>query len=108
MPQTFNESRYTGKPFLKLVDSWLLDCIGHLDDSSRAALAAMTPRLHATYGGTGTWQQLVRERLQYDVAVEPAILGLWQRNQALAQRAGATLSPLEFVEQFVANNITTL
>ena len=35
--------RYEGKPFIRLVDCYVLDAIGHLDDAQEAQLIEMTP-----------------------------------------------------------------
>ena len=38
---------YAGKPFLRLLDAFMLWSIGALDDATNAKLEAMTPKLHA-------------------------------------------------------------
>jgi len=45
--------RYAGKPFLRLLDSYVLDAIGHLDADSAAALIRLEPKFHAAFNATG-------------------------------------------------------
>jgi hypothetical protein len=102
---SFPPDRYSGKPFLKLVDCWLLRCIGELASDAEAGLEAMTPRLRQTYNHAGQWYEIVRDQLEYPPAVEDAIRQMWAKNQQLAARAGTVLSPVDFVMRFVASNI---
>jgi hypothetical protein len=98
--------RYAGKPFLKLVDAFVLKAIGHLDPSQDEALQQMTPKLQETFKRAGTWEEIVIAELRFDPEVRAAIRGLWEKNQAIARQNGVSLTPLEFTEMFVANNVT--
>jgi hypothetical protein len=98
-------NRYQGKPFLKLVDSFVLDCIGQLDASQDALLNQMLPKLQKTFNNEGTWQEIVMRQLQFETKVKAAILELWVKNQNIAKQNGTTLEPMEFVTMFVDNNI---
>lgn len=97
--------RYAGKPFLKLVDSFVLKCIGELDPSQEALLVAMTPKLHATFSTTGTWEEIVIERLHFPANVRDSISAMWSKNEEIAKQNGVTLVPMQFVEMFVADNV---
>ena len=44
--------RYDDKPFLRYVDAWVLDAIGHLDEPTRAYCAAMEPTMRQSLGLT--------------------------------------------------------
>ena len=46
--------RYEGRPFLKLVDSFVLDCMGELDASQAFLLDQMLPTLQATFDHRGS------------------------------------------------------
>ena len=98
--------RYAGNPFLKLVDSFVLKCIGALDEPSEAALEQMTPKLRQTFNHTGTWEEIVMSQLNFDPTVRSAIRDLWDRNQEIARQNGVTLTPMQFTEMFVAKNVT--
>jgi hypothetical protein len=97
--------RYAGKPFLKLVDSFVLKCIGELDPSQESLLVQMTPKLQATFSNAGTWEEIVASELQFSQDIRMAIVELWEKNQTIARTNGVTLNPMQFVEMFVANNV---
>ena len=98
--------RYEGKPFLKLVDSFILKCIGELDSNEEVLLKKMEPKLQRTYNSEGTWEEIVMEQLDFELNIVHAIQDLWVKNQAIAKEHGKKLSPLQFTEMFVANNVT--
>lgn len=100
------QDRYAGKPFLKLVDSFVLKCIGELDASQEDQLLQMTPKLQQTFSHSGSWEEIVMDQLHFSPEVRPAIKDLWAKNQDIAKQNGATLTPMQFVEMFVANNVT--
>jgi hypothetical protein len=100
-------ARYEGKPFLKLVDAFVLKSIGHLDASQEAVLQKMTPKLQETFKRSGTWEDIVLAELRFEPAVRVAIQELWEKNQSIARQNGASLTPLAFTEMFVANNVTS-
>ncbi len=99
--------RYAGKPFLKLVDSFVLKCINQIDSSQETLLVQMTPKLQEVYSSTGTWEEIVVAQLDYPPNIGQTILDMWNKNQEIAKHNGATLTPMQFVEMFVANNVDT-
>lgn len=102
-PDGFN--RYAGKPFLVWVDSFILKAIGKLDPDMEAKLENATPALREAFSAEGSWEDIVMAQLDYTPEVRGAIRELWAENQALAQDQGAMLTPMQFVEVFVAENI---
>lgn len=98
--------RYEGKPFLKLVDAFVLDCIGELDSSQDQLLKELTPKFQKTFKMDGTWQEIVISQLRFPPDIGNSILDLWTKNREIAKRHGQELKPMEFVEMFVAQNIT--
>lgn len=97
--------RYAGKPFLKLVDSFVLKCIDQLDPSQETLLVQMTPKLHEVYATEGTWEEIVVAQLHFPPNISEAIQAMWDKNQDIAKQNGTTLTPVQFVEMFVANNV---
>ena len=57
--------RYTGKPFLKLVDAYVIDAIGHLDDATEMELKTMEPQFHKALGLSGGWRTMVEQRMKF-------------------------------------------
>jgi hypothetical protein len=97
--------RYAGKPFLKLLDCYVLDSIGHLDAESDAALTAMEPQLHDIFGAKGKWRAIVTERMQFPDGMPGAILDVWQKGKdKFAAVNGQEPDPGEFTRIFVDTN----
>jgi len=97
--------RYAGKPFLKLVDSFVLKCISQLDSSQEILLLQMTPKLQEVYSSNGTWEEIVVAQLHFPSNINEAIQAMWFKNQDIAKQNGVALTPMQFVEMFVANNV---
>ena len=98
--------RYDGKPFLKLIDSFVLKCIGELNDDQESLLVKMTPKFQQTFSCTGTWEEIVIDQLKFPQDIRESIQNLWNDNKAIAQKNGLALTPMHFVEMFVDNNVT--
>ena len=97
--------RYSGKPFLKLLDSYVLAAIGHLDAESDSALTAMEPKLHDTFGATGSWRSIVESRMQFPAGMTAAIREVWDEGKTkFAAIEGGEPDPLEFTTIFVDTN----
>ncbi len=101
------QDRYDGKPFLKLVDSFVLKCIGELGQSQELLFEKMTPKLQETFKSSGSWEDIVMEQLQYQPEIRDAIRELWAKNKEIAKENGTELSPMQFTEMFVSSNVTT-
>lgn len=94
--------RYEGKPFLRLLDSYVLAAIGQLDDANALWLTEAEPHFRATFGEQGTWQQIVEKRMGFPAGMPAAILEVWTRGQAkFRAAAGEEPDPVLFAHQFV-------
>jgi hypothetical protein len=98
--------RYAGKPLLKLVDSFVLKCIGELDPASEDWLRGMEPKLRQIYSCEGSWDDIVISVLHFGPNIRTSIHELWVKNQAIARQHQVTLTPMQFVEMFVEKNVT--
>jgi hypothetical protein len=98
--------RYDGKPFLKLLDSYVLWAIDELPPENAQALTEMTPKLRSTYDNGGDWQQIVCAVMKLPPNMPGLIRELWVKNTEIARKNGATLTPIEFAEMFVDCNLT--
>lgn len=99
--------RYDGRPLLRLLECYVMWCAGVLDDSTAKKLASMTPQLQATYGTSGSWQELVAEQLQFSPDLQSHIHKLWQQN-ANASANQTRLSPEHFAQYIVDENFSHL
>jgi len=95
-------NRYFGKPFLKLVDSYVLDAIGHLDAATDAALTAMEPNFHRTFNTTGSWREIVVGQMQFPEGMAGAIREVWEKGKVrFVEATGKEPDPVEFTRTFV-------
>lgn len=97
--------RYTGKPFLRLLESYVLDATGHLDADSDAALTAMEPSYHAMFGEAGPWRAIVAQRMRFPDGMAGAIREVWEKGRTKFVAAnGHEPDPAEFSRFFVDTN----
>jgi hypothetical protein len=99
-----DDDRYTGRPFLRLIECLALDAIGALDPVQRELLEKMAPQLAESLGREGTWQQIVAAQMQWGEGIEDAIREVWDRNNELARDQGITLTADEFAMLFAEAN----
>lgn len=93
---------YEGKPFLRLLDAYVLDAIGAMDADSDAALTAMEPEFRAMFGATGDWRTIVEQRMQFPDGMAGAIREVWVKGSAkFVATQGHEPDPVEFVRSFV-------
>lgn len=94
--------RYAGKPFLELLDSYVLDAIGHLDAGADAALTAREPQFRKLFGGTGDWRAMTVQRMQFPAGMAGAIREVWAKGAVKFMAAhGRQPDPVEFTRVFV-------
>jgi hypothetical protein len=96
--------RYDQRPFLRFLDCYVLDAIGQLDASQREALERMQPKLSQALGAQGTWQQVVSTQMDFPESLPHQIRQIWNDYLDRAKEQGLSVSPNEFVEQFIDEN----
>ncbi len=100
--------RYAGKPFLRLLDAYVLLAIGELDQASADALTAMEPKLRDTFKGEGSWYELVAQQMEFPPSLPGQIHDIWVRGRApFIEKYGTGPDPVEFTHQFVDTNFPT-
>lgn len=93
---------YQGKPFLRLLDAYVLDAIGELDGESDASLTAQEPRYRELFGATGDWRTIVVQRMQFPDGMAGAIREVWTKGRTKFIAAhGHEPDPVEFMRTFV-------
>lgn len=96
------KNRYTGKPFLKLLDNYVMDAIGMLDPETDAALTADEPRFHKLFVTTGSWREIVESRMNFPAGMAGAIREVWEKGRPRYIAAqGVEPNPWEFTINFV-------
>ncbi|MFC3097413.1 hypothetical protein [Alteraurantiacibacter palmitatis] len=97
--------RYEGKPFLRLLDSYVLSAIGALDRANEDWLAAAEPHFRHIFGEAGSWREIVAARMQFPAGMEGAIAEVWDKGRArFAAEAGEEADPVQFAYTFVDTN----
>ncbi|WP_440534001.1 hypothetical protein [Variovorax sp. YR566] len=97
-------SRYAGRPFLRLLEFYVLDAIGQLDERYATTLQRMEPKLQETYGMQGSWSEIVRAQMQFPDSLPEKIRLLWERNLESARASDLAIDPERFAEVFVDQN----
>lgn len=94
--------RYSDAPFLRYVDAWVLDAIGHLDDATRAYCVAMEPTIAHSLGQRGSWQEMVAAQMKFAPDLADQIRLNWATGKAKFEAAtGAAADPVQFAFHFV-------
>jgi hypothetical protein len=96
--------RYTGKPFLRLLECYVLNCIDQLDDSQRATLVKMEPKLSGVYKMNGSWLDIVNAQMEFPESLPGQIKDIWSKYLDQAKAQGMSVDPNEFAMSFVDQN----
>lgn len=97
-------ARYEDRPFLKLLDCYVLRAIGQLDDVQDAALQSIEPQLAGVYGKEMPWYEVVSNQMQFPDDIDASIQQVWVAAQMKAGEQGAEIDPAAFTRQFVDTN----
>jgi hypothetical protein len=97
-------SRYEGKPFLRFLDCYVLDSIGQLDEPQRLGLETMEPMLAKALGRKGSWQEMVSAQMEFSESMPEKIRQIWHGYLDRAKQQGDSVSPNEFVAEFIDQN----
>lgn len=103
MPVT---ARYRGKPLLRLLECYVLKAINNLSADDLANLTAMQPKLAQVYGNKGAWDQIIAATMELPEHMPTLIVQMWERNQEIAKAKNISLSPQQFAEMFVDENLS--
>jgi hypothetical protein len=100
--------RYASKPFLRLLDAYVLLAIGELDQESSDRLTAMEPKLRQTFNADGSWVDLVAQQMDFPPTLPDTIRDIWIKGREPFLKAyGTDPDPAEFTRQFVDTNFPT-
>lgn len=98
-------SRYENKPFLRYVDAWVLNAIGHLDEPTRAYCVAMEPTLRQSLGLTGSWSEMVAKQMNFSPDLPLQIRRIWTDGKVRFEEGNGTAAdPVQFAMIFVDRN----
>ena len=100
-------SRYNGKHLLRLLECYVLWAIGELKPAEQSVMERMTPKLQSIYSLKGQWQEIIASVMEFPSNMPDLIRNTWKKNQAIAQEKGLSISPQQFAEMFVDQNLTS-
>jgi hypothetical protein len=98
--------RYAGKPFLRLLESYVLWAAGELTPKDELKLVALTPKLRELYNRQGSWQEIIACEMQLPPDLPAHIKSVWSENKRRAENSGAQLAPEDFARLFVDDNLS--
>lgn len=98
--------RYEERPFLRLLECYVLWSIGHLAPSQEQVLAKMRPKLEATYETDGSWQEIVASQMDFPADLPDALRRMWTRTAENAGDQSSSLDPEVWARQVVDANFT--
>ncbi|MHA6722300.1 hypothetical protein [Sphingomonas sp. RS2018] len=97
--------RYAAKPFLELVDAWMLDAIGALPADRAAALTAREGEFATLFGERGGWRDMVVTRMNFPAGMAGAVREVWDKGRVrFVEANGHDPDSGEFVRTFVDTN----
>lgn len=96
--------RYAGKPFLRLLECYVLNAIGQLEESQSVALQRMEPKLREVYKTDSSWIEIVAEQMDFPRELNEQLQGIWKGYAEHVKQQGLKPDPNQFVVQFVDEN----
>jgi hypothetical protein len=84
-----NDSRYAGRPLLRLLDAYVMSVIGHLDLETEAQVARVTMD---TFGGGQDWKKTLRETVGLPKDLDNRILSAWSRQPRIMDPRAFTVA----------------
>ena len=98
--QERSPDRYAGKPFLKVIEAFILDAIGELPVEQRDLMQQITPKLQEIYKSQRSWQGIVAEAMHWKPNAAANIRDQWKKVQELDAANSAGLLPAVFAQKF--------
>lgn len=85
------DTRYDGKPMLRLLDAYVLDALGALDEVTAVNYTQMRPKLAASLNvDSPTWQGVVEQSMDMPPDSVEALRALWEAHVHETIAAGET------------------
>lgn len=82
----------------KLIELYVLFCIGHLPAERERLLEQLAPRLGATYDRTGTWDEVLAAELEFPKDLPERLQALWE--------SAPVMAPEEFAHRWLVANFS--
>jgi hypothetical protein len=97
--------RYEGRPWLRLLDAYVLWAIGAIDDDTVARLERMTPKLRETFKKPGArWFEIVESEMDFPETLPATLSSSWEKNTRIAAERNEVIDPVDFAHRTVDEN----
>jgi hypothetical protein len=96
--------RYKDKPFLLMLEAYVLDAIGELPGS----MEQLTRTVSGKFFGGGDWRKRLREEVGLDKSLNDQLKQLWKENVQIAKQKGHELAPQDFAQALVEANFSEI
>lgn len=103
-----NNPRYEGKPFLRVLELYIMWCADQLPPGEVGRVDELTPYLQNAFNRTGPWHQIVAKEMQFPDDLPQRVRDRWKEFVEHAEKAGQTPSPELFAQAFVDQNFPML
>jgi hypothetical protein len=101
-----DNSRYDGKPLLRLLELYILNALNELPPPEQEALQRLAPKLQSVYGGKGQWHEAIEAAVHMPAEMPRMIRDMWDKNLEIAGANNVPpLTPQKFAEMFVDENL---
>src|SRR5262245_2361055 len=92
--------RYEGRPLLRLIECYVLDCIDQLDPRDRDHLVSMTPKLRSSLGSDAeTWRGILEDVLDLPSEYPEAVRRDWDTKRNTTRRWRKAATPEEYAAE---------
>lgn len=98
--------RYAGRPFLRLLECYVLSAIGQLDAQQEESLRRMEPKLASLYGTQGSWVEIIESQMEFPETMPEQILDIWEKGLLQVRQQGLAVDPNKFAMAFVDDNFS--
>jgi hypothetical protein len=96
--------RYKDKPFLLMLEAYVLDAIGQLPSH----MESLTKTVSGKFFGAGDWRKRLREEVGLDKSLNAQLQQLWKENVQIAKEKGVELAPTDFAQALVEANFSQI
>lgn len=95
-------ARYEGKPILRLLDAYVLDALGALDEKTARANEQMAPKIiSALHVEASSWQEAIERSMEMPPGSADELRARWEQYVHEALAAGVTPDVIAWTHKMV-------
>ena len=94
--------RYAGRPLVRLLDAYVLDVLGALDEQTAALARSLAPKAAAALGVEGgSWQEVIEKAMDIPPSAQNELRAMWEQHVHAVIDEGQTPDVLAFTYALV-------